>query len=339
MLVPTKPQTREIHCAPKHHPCPRCGVKGVRDRLCVRLVRSLAFGREAWLHIHYAEYKARCGCCKTFRSCPSDVMPKGDYDDRVRRTVVDRLIEDDLNVERTRLSMKREFLLDLSVGFIYDCLDWALRQLNLSEARNEAIAFFSGTLCIDELHLGKRIALVATDPLSNRIVAFALISVNDQAHMRRFLLMLKHWGLRPALVVSDGSTLYPALLREILPWAAHQLCIFHVIQDINKKVLDALRRLRNCQSRKGNSGRKRKRGGRSKAAKKQRERRGPTLKEKSAFVFKHRFLIVKRAEKLNEKEKQALAQMIEYLPELRVLTQFAQEVYKLWQTDQSQKVA
>src|SRR5581483_9526892 len=79
----------------------------------------------------------------------------------------------------------------------------------------------------------------------------------------------------------------------------------HILKDINKLILDALRRLRKAMSRRGRAGRKKKRGrkpGRRRTA----ARRGLTLKEKSAFVFRHRYLIVKRRENLTEEEREDL---------------------------------
>src|SRR5436309_330366 len=73
---------------------------------------------------------------------------------------------------------------------------------------------FSGTLCVDELHLGRHTLLLATDPIADLPVAVALVEHNDQDHMRRFLGNLKTWGLCPDLVVSDGSSLYPTVLAE-----------------------------------------------------------------------------------------------------------------------------
>jgi hypothetical protein len=333
------PSVRKVHCAPKEHPCPRCGTKGRRVRRLRRRVRTLAYKREAWLDIHYAEYKARCRCCKSFRSCPPGVLPKADYDNAVRDAVLDRLLEDGLNVERARAALRRDFLLEVSTGFVYDCLDWQLRQLNLPEHRRRTLERFSGTLCIDELHLGKFTLLLATDPLSDEVIGFALVSVNDQAHLRRFLLMLKYWGFLPLLVISDGSSLYPATLAEVWPHAGHQLCVFHVLQDVTGKVLDAVRRLRRQKARRGNAGRKRKPRRRKRGASKRAKQKGPTAKEKAAFVFKRRYLIVKRQESLSAQERQDLGQMFEYLPELKTLWQFSQEAYKLWDDQQSRKVA
>ena len=63
--------------------------------------------------------------------------------------------------------------------------------------------------------------------------------------MLRFLKNLKNWGSRPRVVVTDGSNLYPAVITELWSEADHQLCVFHVIMDINKLILDAVRRMAN----------------------------------------------------------------------------------------------
>jgi hypothetical protein len=55
-----------------------------------------------------------------------------------------------------------------------------------------------------------------------------------------------------------------------------------------------------------------------------------TLKEKSAFVFRHRHLIVKRREKLDDSERETLWRMFSYLPELVTLRHFAERVYWLF---------
>jgi Transposase len=331
--------TKVIHCAPRQAPCPSCGALGRRKRRLRRRVRSLAYGREAFLLVLYGEYKARCPCRKSFRNHPPGVLPRADYDAVVRQAVLDRLLGDGLNVERTKAALRRDFLLEVSTGFVYDCLDWQLRQLNLPARRRQALERFSGTLCVDELHLGRFTLLLATDPLADQVVGFALVGANDQAHLRRFLLMLKHWGFLPEVVVSDGSGLYPAVLAEVWPRARHQLCIFHVLQGVTREVLNAVRRLRRGLSRRGNAGRRPKGGRPRKGAPRRARRRGPTNKEKAAFVFKRRHLIVKRQENLSERERADLKQMMEYLPGLRVLHRFSQEAYSLWRAEQSLRVA
>ena len=74
------------------------------------------------LEVTYGEYAARCRCCTTFRTTPEGVPPKARYDDRVRDLVLDRVLKDGMSIERVLASLRREFLLDLSTGFVYDVL-------------------------------------------------------------------------------------------------------------------------------------------------------------------------------------------------------------------------
>ena len=322
----------KVRCAPKTAPCPDCGRRAPRQRLCHRRVRSLAYHQVAWLHVTYAEYRCRCRCRKYFRTWPLDVPPKAHYDAAVRSAVLDRILRDGLNVERTLQAMRHDFLLMLSEGFVYDCLRWKVAQLDLAAHRLLVLQKFSGTLCVDELHLGAYTLLLATDPLADLPVAFALVSANDQAHMRRFLGNLKNGGLLPRVVVSDGSGLYPALLAELWPKAKHQLCVFHVLKDLLEKVLQAVRRLQRGQARRGRAGGRGRRG-------RGRRRHGPSAKEKASFVYKHRYLIVKRAEGLGKAGWADLVQMFEYLPELRTLWQFSQDIYEALRDEQALRVA
>src|SRR5438067_11346176 len=289
--------TLPVHCAPKKAPCPQCGKHGRRKRkLPPRRVRTVAYKAVVYLEITCGEYQAKCECCTTFRNTPDGVLPRALYDNKVRDLVLDRILKDGMNVEQTLESLGREFLLDLSTGFVYDVLHDHAAQLDLAAHRRMVLAHFSGTLCVDELHLGRFTLLLATDPIRDLPVAFALVSANDQDHMRRFLQNLKTWGLEPQTVITDGSDLYPRVLAKLWPEADHQLCVFHIIKDINELILDAVRRLRGQMARRGRAGRRKKRGRPKRRAKAAARRRGLTVKQKAHFVFKHRHLIVKRRE-------------------------------------------
>ena len=87
-----------------------------------RRVRTLEYRRVAYLDITYGEYRARCGCRATFRTHPPGVGLRDRYDDKVRQAVLDRILDDRMSVEAARASLRRDFLLELSDGFVYDCL-------------------------------------------------------------------------------------------------------------------------------------------------------------------------------------------------------------------------
>ncbi len=321
-----------LQCAPKKAPCPRCGRHGRRKRKVSRRVRTVVYKAIAYLDITCGEYAAHCDCCTTFRNTPEGVLPKALYDNKVRDLVLDRILKDGMNVEQTLESLGREFLLDLSTGFVYDVLHDHAADLDMAAHRRKVLEHFSGTLCVDELHLGHFTLLLATDPLSDLPVAFALVAANDQDHMRRFLKNLTTWGFDPRVVVTDGSNLYPGVLAELWPDAEHQLCVFHVIKDINKLILDAVRRMRTAMGRRGKAGRKKKRGRKGAKSKAAAARRGMTVKEKAHLVFQRRHLVVKRRENLTASERDDLKRMLDYLPELATLRRFADRIYWLFDT-------
>jgi hypothetical protein len=261
------------------------------------------------------------------------VPQKADYDELVREAVLDRILDDGLNVQRTRSARRRDFSLELSEGFVYDCLRWKVAQLDLPAHRRLVLEKFSGTLCVDELHRGRFTLLLATDPLADLPLAFALVSRNDQAPRRRFLNNLKAWGLLPRVVVTDGSDLYPAVLAELWPHARHPLCVFHILKDVNDLIVKAARRLADALARRGNGGRKRRPGRPSKARQAARAAAGPTLRQKAAFIRKHRFLIVKASNKLSRQQWQDLVQMFAYQPQLRTLWYFACDARRLFEKE------
>ena len=89
-----------VRCAPKTAPCPKCGRHGRRKRTKTRRVRTVAYKAIAYLEITYGEYSTRCECSTTFSNSPEGVLPKAQYDNRVRDLVLGRILQDGMNVER-----------------------------------------------------------------------------------------------------------------------------------------------------------------------------------------------------------------------------------------------
>jgi hypothetical protein len=290
------------------------------------LVRSLAFGRELWREIHYGEYVAKCGCCKTFRTHPEDVEPRARYDNQVRQAVIDRILIDKLNAATVRQAMERDFLLKLSTGFIYDCLEYAMEKFDGAGFRAQVLSEFSGTLCVDEIHLGHRVVLLASDPISDNPVAVALVSSNDTAHMLRFLRNLKNHGFAPDTVISDRSPLYPKTIAEVWPEAKHQLCVFHVLSDINDHVLDAAREVRRelkpKHIKKGKGRPSRRMRARVKKLKEQRAQ--------ADKLFRRRHLLVTKKSNLQANDRLTLSELLSLSPKLGTLRSFVDDLHQLF---------
>ena len=313
-------------CCPAKAACPTCGKLGRRKRIRVRRVRSLAFQQELWREVHYGEYVAKCKCCKSFHTHPEDVELKAKYDNQVRQAVLDRILVDKLNTTTVQQALRRDFQLELSTGFLYDCLEYAVRKFDGAEFRRQVLSEFSGTLCVDEIHLGHRVVLLASDPISDNPVACALVSSNDAAHMRRFLQNLKNHGFSPQTVITDRSPLYPATITEVWPTAKHQLCVFHVMSEINDHVLDAVREVRRAlkpKRIKQGRGRPRKRHrARAKKLKKQREQ--------ADKLFRRRHLIVTKRANIEPQDRATLAELLNLSPTLKTLRSFVDDLHDLF---------
>ena len=141
-----------VPCTPKKAPCPKGGRSGRRKRTSTRMVRTVAYKAVAFLEVTYGEYQARCGCCTTFRNTPEGVLPRALYDNKVRDLVLDRILDDGMNIERALESLRRDFILELSTGFVYDVLRDRAAQLDRAAHRREVLEHFSGPLGFDELH-------------------------------------------------------------------------------------------------------------------------------------------------------------------------------------------
>lgn len=194
-------------------------------------------------------------------------------------------------------------------------------------------------LCIDEVRDGSRVILYATDPLNDFTVSWKVNTKNDLLSMNAFLDDMKQWGLNPEVVITDGSPLYKDALNEHWKDVEHQLCIFHVIKDVNKIILDAVKSIKNKIKRLGNRGRKRKRGRPRKSAQKKRNDKKKTRKQQAKFIWQNQHLIVKKKENLTKEDKKTLKIMFEIAPRLKLLRKFNQQFYKLFETSISKEKA
>jgi hypothetical protein len=129
---------------------------------------------------------------------------------------------------------------------------------------------------------------------------------------------------------TDGSPLYKDALQRYWVEVEYQLCILHVIKDVNKGILDGVRAIKNRIKRQGNKGRKKRRGRPSKKAQQPRQHRGGmSKKEQSTFIWEHQYLIVRKQDDLSEQDKEDLARMFKIAPEPKLFRQFNQQFYCL----------
>lgn len=317
---------------PMYYPCPQCQTQGKRKRVNTRRIAHVAaLNRRSWIVAEFGVYQARCDCCNYFQAAIPGVPHRGRYSFEVRNTVANALIRDRMPYLSVMRRMQEDYRLSLSLGYIHACFLWAHNQINMESHWDFVHANFSGVLCIDEVHDSGRTILFATDPLGDFTVSFKVVNKNDQPHMDTFLQALKDQGLRAEVVITDGSPLYKDSLQRYWAEVEHQLCVFHVIKEVNKLILDGVRAIKNRLKRQGNKGRKKRPGRPSKKAQKLRQRQGMTKKEQATFIWEHQYLIVRKQETLSKQDKQDLALMLTIAPDLKVFRQFNQQFYRLFQ--------
>jgi Transposase len=194
---------------------------------------------------------------------------------------------------------------------------------------DNALADFSGYLAIDEVYDGPFCILSVVDNRRYNRLAFRVLDHDPtEDDVRAFLSEFKRqldrrdWSVFG--ITTDGSSLYPKVLKELWPTARHQICEFHVIKEITKAVLHGLAKLRKEMT-----------------AKIPKQRRGRPRKEQQgqawliawhkqqvADLFEHRYLFVRHH--LSAAEQKQLRKLTCGRPELRTLRKIMDEVYRLF---------
>jgi hypothetical protein len=194
---------------------------------------------------------------------------------------------------------------------------------------DEALAGFSGYLAVDELYDGPFCVLLAVDPHQQRRllyevldhdptradVLFFLVGLNEQIHKR---------GHAVLGVTTDASALYPLPIRVTFGAIPHQVCEFHIKEELLKVVLAVLARWRERLAE-----RKPKlppgRPGKGKKASQQQAKR---IERRISNLFEHRHLFVRHH--LDAGGRALLLAITREDRWLRVLRGIVDEVYRLF---------
>ena len=193
-----------------------------------------------------------------------------------------------------------------------------------------ALADFSGYIAVDELYDGPFCVLSIVDNHNFKRLIYEVLD-HDPTHkdvrrfFRRFAKELHRRDLKLLGVTSDGSPLYPEPLAEIFNGVSHQVCEFHVLKEINARILKALAQVRR---RLKNKLPKLKRGRPSSQTAIKAARRKRRLQHKISDLFEHRHLFVKHS--LTPKEKKTLLRVTRGFPNLRNLRSIMDQVYHLF---------
>jgi transposase-like protein len=150
----------------------------------------------------------------------------------------------------------------------------------------------------------------------------------NQQDIREFFAQFKAHldgrGLKVRGFTTDGSALYPDVLGELFPGAAHQVCQFHVLKEITKAVLHAVAKIRKeLKAKQPPLGR-----GRPSKANRAGTRKAKRTQQRIADLFDHRHLFVQHG--LTQTERKTFHRITRGLPHLRTLRAIMDEVYRLF---------
>jgi len=182
---------------------------------------------------------------------------------------------------------------------------------------------------MDEVYDGPFCVLVIVDNRAFHRLAFRVLERNPtQEDVRAFLREFKkHLDARTLAVrgvTTDGSALYPDAIADLFPDARHQICQFHVLKEIIKAVLGAVAKIRKeLKIRQPAVPR-----GRPGKTTRVRARKAKRVQEKITELFDNRHLLVQRD--LTKAEWKTLRRVTRGLPNLRVLREIMDQVYRLF---------
>lgn len=144
------------------------------------------------------------------------------------------------------------------------------------------------------------------------------------AFFGRFQTVLQARQLQVQGITTDGSALYPAAIQVVWGDLPHQICEFHILQDLNQAILRAVAQVRKqLAAQQPKLGR-----GRPTADQRKLVQKRQRLQQKISDLFEHRYLFVQHH--LTQAEQATLHRITRGLPLLRVLRQIMDEIYRLF---------
>jgi hypothetical protein len=144
--------------------------------------------------------------------------------------------------------------------------------------------------------------------------------------LRAFRAILERRELVLRGITTDGSALYTEPVRTVFPGVRHQICEFHVKQELNKSVLKAVAQVRRDLDK--TKTKRQKRGRPSTKEEKAAIQKNERIQSKIGALFEHRYLFVQK--ELSPKERKTFQEITRGLPELRKLREIVDEVYRLY---------
>jgi Transposase len=197
------------------------------------------------------------------------------------------------------------------------------------EYLDDALAQFSGYIAIDELYDGPFCVLSIVDNrtyrrLFHRVLDHSPKSGDISRFLKAFKKQLNQRHLKVSGITTDGSHLYPSPLALVFNGVPHQVCSFHVIKELTQSILHALAKVRKQMKAKLPPLPR----GRPKKGRRRQTQRILREQQRINDLFDNRYLFV--THHLTPCQQQTLQRITRGLPQLRLLREIMDEVYRLF---------
>ena len=229
-------------------PCDRCSAAAPRVDVATRTAIDIDLEHPVVLalcvSVHYCS-----ACHHYFRAQPPFLRRDAIDTRRVVHKALASVIEDGMAFRTASQRLARDVWVRPSEAIIRRWHRAYAAGIVLDDAYHAwIVATFSGILCVDEVYQHDVALLLAVDPAApegDRLIGYSLAREGiDASTVTAFLSRLAAAGIQPDEVITDGSTLYPSVLAEIWPQAAHQLCLFHETRRITTAAHEVIRQVR-----------------------------------------------------------------------------------------------
>lgn len=229
--------------------CDRCQSEAGYHSMAGRTAIDLDLARPVLLQVTVSVHY--CDCCRHYmRAQPPFLRPDGIYANEVVRKAVNCVYEDGMAMRRVPVRLARDFWVQPSEASIrFWCKQYRAGFDFTTQYQPWVVQEFSGVLCVDEVYQDKLALLLAVDPAAtargDQLVDYKLVhGTVTAAEVKGFLVHLKSAGIEPQQVITDASALYPTVLAQVWPQAAHQLCLFHETRRIVQAAMKAVHAVR-----------------------------------------------------------------------------------------------
>ncbi len=224
--------------------CPVCQSRRVRwHSWRYRTVEHLDAERPAYLVLKLAKYACTNPACarKYFTPPVAEAAPAA-HTSRLLQQTATGLYRWGKAAVRDVAGQLREFW-HTGTGKS-SVLRWHRQSLAHDFPRPQRLAF-SEVLCIDEVYDrvgGKRQPIfTCVDPIAQITVRIPLERADAEC-LTAAMEQVRALGAAPRVIVSDLWAAYPEALRRVWPRAERQLCWFHVMQWVTRKLAELLKR-------------------------------------------------------------------------------------------------